>query len=174
MGAGSGIEFKMKVNGFLVKVNKNGFRITGKVPTIESFSAYDYMYGMKSVRGDLLKVVGVKVESEPDDAEWLKNRGHNLNTDCFDVGDFEAKEWMFEGYTRPANTWKAWMPFTVKGTAYVESIGEREVYITVKPADKDEFGYWFSDVFEFTPDEDDEDGDYQAENNQVNYGYPQK
>ncbi len=150
MGGGAGITWTLHgVRGQMKwSRRKQTFRPHGPI-TLDSFDAEGYMDGMDDVRGDLLKVTSIVFDVNPDDLPWWK-RNFDLRTDIFTICGVtrdctEPHAVSSGGYIR--SKWPASFPLDLVGTLYLENelMG---VTVTVKPADPEEFGRWYTEAFE--------------------------
>lgn len=176
MGGGAGIKITARMFGFY-------FTLRNKHATcgVESWDAHGYMDGMNNVRGDLLKATA-HFELTAEEKKYVREKWGATSNEKLYCSRFTASGMVFAGWVR--GRWQDAFPLTLKGYADFEFLGDKEITVEIAPADKNEFGNFWYDVFEFSADQDivDDDGkpisietqyEWHEDDNQVNYGYAQ-
>jgi hypothetical protein len=172
MGGGAGITITARCDGFYFTARQKK-----AVIEIESWDAIGYEDGMRDIRGNMLKATAY-FDIDAEDKEYLKKNHFKLNEKLW-VSKFTAEEMIFSGYVR--GKWEKQFPLTLKGTVEFEGLGDKDITVEVKPKDKEEFGYFWDDVFNYCADPDDKDDDgnevslesqyeWHEEDNRMNYG----
>jgi hypothetical protein len=175
MGGGAGIQITLELEQFYVARKKNR-RDELKVvtfPELARWHAQGYMDGMSDIRGDMLKVKELRLDKlEEGDAEWLTGQGIKPG-ECL-AAWIEERQWphtcIFRGWIR--GKWQDAFPLSIDFDLYVETLGYRRAAIVVEPADMQEFGNFWEDVFSWFPEdpEDEREDEIHWEDVRGNYG----
>lgn len=145
MGGGAGITIDCTIDGFYFTPRSKSAKVT-----VLKWDALGYQDGMTDIRGDMLKAV-VDFELTQEDKDYLKAQGVKSNVHLY-AGKFHAKQMIFGGYVR--GKWQSQFPLTLEGYAEFEALGEKKVWVNIKPVNKgDEFEYFWQDVFSFCAEE---------------------
>lgn len=173
MGGGAGILVTLELEDFGVtrKRNRRDELKIVTLPELARWHAQGYMDGMSDIRGDMLKVKELLLDKlEEGDAEWLTEQGYKPG-DCL-AAWIEEEQWprarIFRGYVR--GRWRDVFPLSIDFDLWVEALGYRHATIVVEPADAQEFGNFWEDVFDWLPEEGELEDEIHWEDVRENYG----
>jgi hypothetical protein len=157
MGGGAGIRITVEIDQFYVSRSRNNKRkfVVLEQPVITKWSALGYQDGMRDIAGDLLKAAVNLPEIPEHYVDWMNDYSG------IKPGDRLAA-WVDE-YQWPETTiWRGWVrgkwqnafPLNIPFDLTIEAYGTTKATLMVEPADRERFGYFWQDVFDYLPEMD--------------------